>query len=72
MRAEELLIITLHEHEEKSLREIVGLTGWSESNLRVRAFRARRALKTILEKNDEREFGQKARQLVCGGKVSQA
>jgi len=50
MRPEERLIITLLELEEKPVSEIAELTGWSESNVKVRAFRARQALKTILEK----------------------
>jgi RNA polymerase sigma-70 factor (ECF subfamily) len=39
--------------EEKSVREISDLTGWSEAKLKVRAFRARKELKKILEKSDE-------------------
>jgi RNA polymerase sigma-70 factor (ECF subfamily) len=54
MRPEERLIITLLELEEKPIREIAELTGWSESKVKVRAFRARQALKTILEKTYER------------------
>jgi RNA polymerase sigma-70 factor (ECF subfamily) len=50
MRSEERLIITLLELEEKSVKETAELTGWSESNVKVRAFRARQALKNILEK----------------------
>lgn len=41
-------MITLLELEEKSVREIAGLTGWSESNVKVRAFRARQRLKEVL------------------------
>lgn len=48
--AEEQLVITLLEIEEKAVREIAGLTGWSESNVKVRAFRARQSLKRALEK----------------------
>ncbi len=53
LSAEERLVITLLELEEKSVREVAGLTGWSESNVKVRAFRARAALKKILEAHDE-------------------
>jgi len=49
----ERLVITLLELEEKSVREISMLTGWSESNVKVRAFRARAALKRILEQRHE-------------------
>lgn len=51
---EERLVITLLEIEEKSVREIADLSGWSESNVKVRAFRARQKLKEILEKSHER------------------
>jgi RNA polymerase sigma-70 factor, ECF subfamily len=46
----ERLIITLLELEERSLVEIAGLTGWSVANVKVRAFRARGALRKLLEK----------------------
>jgi RNA polymerase sigma-70 factor (ECF subfamily) len=46
---DEQLILTLCELEERSVREVAGLTGWSESNVKVRAFRARERLKLILE-----------------------
>ncbi len=51
---EERLIITLAELEERPMREIAELTGWSESNVKVRAFRARQNLKRILETSHER------------------
>lgn len=54
MRPEERLIITLLELEEKPVKEIAELTGWSEAKVKVRAFRARQTLKTILEKTYER------------------
>ena len=54
LSADERLIITLAEIEERSMREISELTGWSESNVKVRAFRARQNLKRILEASHER------------------
>ena len=54
LSADERLIITLAEIEERSMREISELTGWSESNVKVRAFRARQNLKKILETSHER------------------
>ncbi|MCX7886344.1 MAG: RNA polymerase sigma factor [Verrucomicrobiae bacterium] len=51
---EERLVITLLELEEYSVREIAALTGWSEANVKVRAFRARQAMKKILESAHER------------------
>jgi RNA polymerase sigma-70 factor (ECF subfamily) len=53
LSADERLIITLAELEEHSMREIATLTGWSESNVKVRAFRARQNLKKILESSHE-------------------
>ena len=49
LKPDENLVITLLELEEKSVRETAALTGWSEANIKVRAFRARQALKRILE-----------------------
>jgi RNA polymerase sigma-70 factor, ECF subfamily len=54
LRPDEQLIITLCEIEERSVREVADLTGWTESNVKVRAFRARQSLKRILEENAER------------------
>ena len=54
LSADEQLIITLAEIEDRSMREISELTGWSESNVKVRAFRARQNLKKILESSHER------------------
>ncbi len=53
LTAEEQLIVTLCEIEERSVREVAELTGWSESNVKVRAFRARQNLKKILETSHE-------------------
>ena len=50
---EERLILTLAELEERPMREISELTGWSESNVKVRAFRARQSLKKILQLSHE-------------------
>ena len=50
---DEQLILTLCELEERSVKEVATLTGWSESNVKVRAFRARHSLKRILEVHHE-------------------
>jgi RNA polymerase sigma-70 factor, ECF subfamily len=50
---QERLIVTLCELEEMSIRDVAELTGWSESNVKVRAFRARQNLKKILELSHE-------------------
>ena len=43
------LIITLLEIEDRSVKEIAQLTGWSVPLVKVRAFRARAQMKKILE-----------------------
>jgi RNA polymerase sigma-70 factor (ECF subfamily) len=54
LKPAERLVLTLLELEEKSVREVAALTGWSEANVKVRAFRARQNLKRLLEKYHER------------------
>jgi RNA polymerase sigma-70 factor (ECF subfamily) len=54
LSADEQLILTLCELEERSIRETAQLTGWSEANVKVRAFRARERLRKILENTDDR------------------
>jgi RNA polymerase sigma-70 factor (ECF subfamily) len=44
------LIITLLEIEDRSVKEIAELTGWSVPLVKVRAFRARGEMKKILER----------------------
>lgn len=44
------LVITLLEIEEKSVKEIAALTGWSIPLVKVRAFRARAEMRKCLEK----------------------
>lgn len=53
LAAEDQLILTLLEIEERSVRDISVSTGWSESNVKVRAFRARGRLKEILTRSHE-------------------
>lgn len=53
LNPDERIVITLLELEEKSVRDVAALTGWSEGNVRVRAHRARQALKKILEGHHE-------------------
>jgi len=50
LNEKERLVITLMELEEKSVKEVAGLTGWSESNVKVRAYRARNKMREIFEK----------------------
>ncbi len=51
---EDRKVITLLHLEERSVSEISALTGWSGAKVKVRAFRARKELKRILEDNDGR------------------
>lgn len=44
------LIITLLEIEERSVKEIAALTGWSIPVVKIRAFRARAAMRKCLER----------------------
>jgi RNA polymerase sigma-70 factor (ECF subfamily) len=51
LSADQRLVITLLELEDRSVHEVARLTGWSEGNVKVRAFRARAALRKLLEKS---------------------
>jgi len=53
LKPKERIVITLLDLEENSVQETAKLTGWSEGNVRVRAFRARQALRRILEEEYE-------------------
>ncbi|HMK55739.1 MAG TPA: RNA polymerase sigma factor [Dissulfurispiraceae bacterium] len=53
LRPDDRLVITVLNLEEKTVRETSLLTGWSETNVKVRAFRARKELKRILEGDRE-------------------
>ena len=44
------LIITLLEIEDRSVKEIAALTGWSVPVVKIRAFRARAEMRKCLEK----------------------
>ena len=50
------MVITLMEIEEKSVREVSELTGWSESKVKVRAFRARNEMRKILQRVAQDKF----------------
>ncbi len=47
--AKDRTVITLLDLEEHSVKETADLTGWSESNVKVRAHRARKKMRTIFE-----------------------
>lgn len=50
------LVITLLEIEEKSVKEIAALTGWSVPLVKVRAFRARAEMRKLLAKLEKDKY----------------
>ncbi|MBP7867991.1 MAG: RNA polymerase sigma factor [Acidobacteria bacterium] len=48
LSAAERLVLTLMILEERSVRDIAALTGWSSANVKIRAFRARRKLRKLI------------------------
>ena len=52
---EDRLVISLLDLEERSVKEIAAITGWSVSLVKVRAFRARRKLRKLATAFKERE-----------------
>lgn len=58
LSAEEVLILTLIDGEGESVKTIAEITGWSESNVKVKAFRARKrireSMQRLLKNNKER------------------
>jgi RNA polymerase sigma-70 factor (ECF subfamily) len=49
LHPKEQLVITLLELEDRTVREVAVLTGWSEGNVKVRAHRARASLRAAIE-----------------------
>ena len=47
---EDRLVLTLVDGEDASIKEVAGMTGWSESKVKVQAFRARRRMRAAVEK----------------------
>ena len=50
LSAEDRLALTMIDGEDASVSEVAQMTGWSESKVKVRAFRARRKARETLEK----------------------
>ena len=48
--ADEQLVLTMIDGEDASVKDVVRLTGWSESKVKVQAFRARRKMRKAVEK----------------------
>ena len=47
---EDRLAVTMIDGEDASIKEVAEMTGWSESKVKVRAFRARRKIREAMEK----------------------
>lgn len=50
LAVEDRAILQMLDAEEMSVREVAEITGWSNSKIKIRAFRARNALRSILKK----------------------
>ena len=50
LSAEDRLAVTMIDGEGASIKEVADTTGWSESKVKIRAFRARRQLRVAMEK----------------------
>jgi RNA polymerase sigma-70 factor (ECF subfamily) len=50
LSSDDRLVLTLIDGEEFSVKEVAGVTGWSEAKVKVRAFRARRRMREAVEK----------------------
>jgi RNA polymerase sigma-70 factor (ECF subfamily) len=50
MSPDDRLVLTMIDGEDASVKEVVEVTGWSESKVKVQAFRARRRMREAVEK----------------------
>jgi RNA polymerase sigma-70 factor, ECF subfamily len=50
MSPDDRVVLTLIDGEDASVKEVAELTGWSESKVKVQAFRARKRMRTAVEK----------------------
>ena len=50
LSADDQLVLTLIDGEDASVKEVVEMTGWSASKVKVQAFRARRRMREAVEK----------------------
>lgn len=55
LKPEDQMVIRMLDLEQKSIAEIAGLTGWGQSMIKVRAFRARRKLQKLFQELQSRE-----------------
>lgn len=50
LSADDRLVLTLVDGEDASIKEVAEMTGWSQSKVKVQAFRARRRMRAAVEK----------------------
>ncbi len=50
LSSDDRMVLTLIDGEDASVKEVAELTGWSESKVKVQAFRARRRMRAAVEK----------------------
>jgi RNA polymerase sigma-70 factor (ECF subfamily) len=50
LSSDDQLVLTLIDGEDASVKDVVKMTGWSESKVKVKAFRARRRMREAVEK----------------------
>ncbi len=55
LKPEDRMVIQLLDIEQKTIAEISGLTGWGQSLVKVRAFRARRKLQKLFQELQRKE-----------------
>lgn len=56
MSPDDRVVLTLIDGEDASVKEVAEFTGWSESKVKVQAFRARRRMRTAVEKLLGKQF----------------
>ncbi|MEO6589543.1 MAG: sigma factor-like helix-turn-helix DNA-binding protein, partial [Pyrinomonadaceae bacterium] len=47
---EDAMVLTMMDGEGESVKEVAQMTGWSESKVKTKAFRARKRIREILQK----------------------
>ena len=55
LKPDDQMVIRLLDLEQKTIAEIAGLTGWNQSLIKVRAFRARRKLQKLFKELQRKE-----------------
>ena len=55
LKPDDRMVIQLLDLEQKTIAEISNLTGWSQSLVKVRAFRARRKLQKLFKELEQKE-----------------